>query len=104
MEYKLNEAGTFRVNVFNESNDYSIIQDKNLGLFTQGAGLHYQESFDNFGNFKLAQYFLDIFRKKANKKYPIKRKKRQTSVPPIEDKTQYFVLPNEKTLIELIFS
>jgi hypothetical protein len=104
LEYKLNEAGTFRVNVFNESNDYSIIQDKNLGLFTQGAGLHYQESFDNFGNFKLAQYFLDIFRKKANKKYPIKRKKRQTSVPPIEDKTQYFVLPNEKTLIELIFS
>ena len=104
LEYKLNEAGTFRVNVFNESNDYSIIQDKNLGLFTQGAGLHYQESFDNFGNFKLAQYFLDIFRKKANKKYPIKRKKRQTPVPPIEDKTQYFVLPNEKTLIELIFS
>lgn len=104
LEYKLNEAGTFRVNVFNESNDYSIIQDKNLGLFTQGAGLHYQESFDNFDNFKLAQYFLDIFRKKANKKYPIKRKKRQTPVPPIEDKTQYFILPNEKTLIELIFS
>jgi len=104
LEYKLNETGTFRVNVFNESNDYSIIQDKNLGLFTQGAGLHYQESFDNFDNFKLAQYFLDIFRKKANKKYPIKRKKRQTPVPPIEDKSQYFVLPNEKTLIELIFS
>jgi hypothetical protein len=104
LEYKLNEAGTFRVNVFNESNDYSIIQDKNLGLFTQGAGLHYQESFDNFDNFKLAQYFFDIFRKKANKKYPIKRKKRQTPVPSIEDKTQYFLLPKEKTIFERIFS
>ena len=81
LEYLLNESGTVRVNVFNESNDYSVIQEKNLGPFTQGAGIHYQEDFDNFDNFKLAQYFLDIFRSKSTKKYPVKRKKRQTPIP-----------------------
>jgi hypothetical protein len=71
--------------VFNESNDYSIIQDKNLGPFSQGAGLHYQEDFDTWENFKIGQYFLDIFRSKQNKKFPIKRKRRQTAVPPLGD-------------------
>jgi len=80
LEYLLNENGTVRVNVFNESNDYSVIQEKNLGPFTQGAGIHYQEDFDNFGNFKLAQYFLDMFRSKENKHYPVKKKKRQTEI------------------------
>ena len=82
LEYLLNENGTVRITVFNESNDYSIIQDKNLGLFTQGAGLHYQENFNDFENFKFAQYFLDVFRKRETKKFPVKRKKRQTPVPP----------------------
>jgi hypothetical protein len=103
LEYLLNESGTVRVNVFNESNDYSIIQDKNLGLFTQGAGLHYQEDFDHFDNFKLAQYFLDIFRKKSNKRYPVKRKKKQTPVPPIKDNSMLFILPDDKLKISGIF-
>lgn len=103
LEYLLNESGTIRVNVFNESNDYSIIQDKNLGLFTQGAGLHYQEEFDHFDNFKLAQYFLDIFRKKENKRYPVKRKKKQTPVPPVGDNTRLFILPEEHLKISGIF-
>ena len=80
LEYLLNESGTFRINVFNESNDFSVIQEKNLGPFTQGAGLHYQEDFDNFDNFKLAQYFLDVFRRKQNKRYQVKRNKRQTII------------------------
>lgn len=81
VEYLLNESGTFRINIFNESNDYSIIQDKNLGLFTQGAGLNYQEDYDNIENFMLVQYFLDIFRSKENKHIPVKRKRRQSPVP-----------------------
>ena len=80
LEYLLNESGTVRINVFNESNDFSVINEKSLGPFTQGAGIHYQEDFDNFDNFKLAQYFLDIFRKKGNKRYPVKRNKRQTVI------------------------
>ena len=80
LEYLLNESGTFRVNVFNESNDFSVIQEKNLGPFTQGAGIHYQEDFDNFENFKLAQYALDVFRRKQNKRYQVKRNKRQTVI------------------------
>ena len=85
LEYLINESGTFRINVFNESNDYSIIQDKNLGPFSQGAGLHYQEDFDTWENFKIGQYFLDIFRSREKKKFPIKRKRRQTAVPPMGD-------------------
>ena len=95
IDYLLNESGTVRVNVFNESNDNSIIKDKNLGLFTQGAGFNYQEEFDNFGNFKLGQYFLDIFRAKDKKKYPVKRKKQQTPVPPLNEPTGA-VFKNEK--------
>jgi hypothetical protein len=85
LEYLINESGTFRINIFNESNDYSIIQDKNLGPFSQGAGLHYQEDFDTWRNFKIGQYFLDIFRSKEHKRFPIKRKRRQTPVPAIGD-------------------
>ena len=43
--------------------------------------MHYQEDFNSFQDFKIAQYFLDVFRKKGNKRYPIKRKKSQTPVP-----------------------
>lgn len=82
LEYKLNEAGTFRVNVFNESNDNtSGLEGQNQGRFTQGAGVHYKEDFNNAKDFRAMQTFFDIFRKKENKRYPIKRKKQQTPVP-----------------------
>lgn len=94
LEYLLNESGTFRVNIFNESNDKSIIQDQDQGPFTQGAGLHYQEDFNNVKDFKVIQYFLDIFRKKKNKRYPIKRKRKQVPVP--SDNSQTFIRLNEE--------
>ncbi len=81
LEYLLNEEGTFRINVFNESNQNNVIQDNNQGLFKQGVGLHYQEDFTGARNFKLVQYFLDLFRKSDNKRFPQKRKKKQTPVP-----------------------
>ncbi len=81
IEYKLNESGTFRVNVFNESNDNSVLQSQNQGRFTQGAGVHYREDFNTAKDFKVIQKFFDIFRKKENKRYPYRRKKRQTPVP-----------------------
>lgn len=81
LEYILNEEGTFRVNIFNESNDNTVIQDGGEGDFTQGAGLSYKEDFDNFNDFKVAQYILDLFRKKDNKRYPNKRRRQQRPVP-----------------------
>lgn len=81
LEYLINEDGTFRISIFNESNENSVIQEKTSGQFTQGAGLNYQEDFNNFQDFKMAQYFLDLFRKQGAKKYPIKKKRRQKSVP-----------------------
>jgi hypothetical protein len=84
LEYLLNEAGTIRVNIFNESNDYTIIQEKNLGPFTQGIGINYQEDFSTFNDFKMAQYVLDIFRSKANKKIKTKRRSNQKPTPSIK--------------------
>lgn len=81
LEYLLNEEGTFRVNIFNESNQSNLIQDNNQGLFKQGIGLHYQEDFTGYKNFKLIQYFLDLFRNSDKKRFPVKRKKSQTPVP-----------------------
>jgi hypothetical protein len=63
VEYKLNEDGTFTVNFFNESNEGSAAE---IGPYTQGIGLHYQESFNNAKDFKLLQGFLNIFRSSAN--------------------------------------
>jgi hypothetical protein len=78
IEYLINEKGTFRVNAFNESNRNTVNQS--AGLFTQGAGLNYQEEFNGLDDFQLIQSFLDIFRPKRNKKVKIKRKKRQIRV------------------------
>lgn len=88
LEYLLNQTGTFRVNIFNESNDQSTIQTAKQGLFTQGIGLYYKEDFSSFNDFKAIQYFLDIFRKKENKRYPIKRKRKQVPVPPAPSKNE----------------
>lgn len=64
IEYQLNEDGTFTVTIFNESNEESADQD--LGHFSQGVGLHYQETFNSRKDFKLWQGFLNLFRKKEN--------------------------------------
>jgi hypothetical protein len=84
LEYWLNESGTFRVNVFNQSNDKSVIQNQQRGHFTQGAGLNYQEDFNGTDDFKAYQTFLDIFRKKGNKRDQDKQRKQQLPVPPKE--------------------
>jgi hypothetical protein len=69
------------VNIFNESNDHTVIQNAAGGDFTQGAGLSYKEDFESFEDFKVAQYILDVFRKKDNKRYPNKRRRQQRPVP-----------------------
>lgn len=94
LEYLINEDGTFRVSIFNESNDNTVIQEKNLGQFTQGAGLNYQEEFNNFRDFKMMQYFLDIFRESEKKRYPIKKKRQQKDIP--SDLPKVITKPNEE--------
>ncbi|ASS49644.1 MAG: hypothetical protein A3D31_01940 [Candidatus Fluviicola riflensis] len=68
LEYLINDDGSFRVNLFNESNDNSVIQDKTQGLFTQGVGLHYQKEFNNMKDFK-------------EKKKKAKRRRQKTAIP-----------------------
>jgi hypothetical protein len=69
IEYKLNRSGTFRVNAFNRSNQFTIIQQHNLGPFTQGIGIYYQESFSGWHDFQMAQYTLDLLRPHNQKRY-----------------------------------
>ncbi len=87
IEYKLNRSGTFRVNVFNRSNQFTVIQQHNLGLFTQGVGVYYQESFSGWHDFQLAQYTLDAFRPYNQRRF-MKRDARlipiPTRVPPLD--------------------
>ena len=84
VEYIVNEKGTFRVNAFNKSNTNSV--KENAGPFTQGAGISYREEFNSWKDFELWQYTLDLFRKE--KRYPIKKKKQQSPVPPLEPKNE----------------
>jgi hypothetical protein len=75
IEYLINEKGTFRVNVFNQSNANSV--NENSGSFTQGAGISYHEEFNSWKDFELFQAFLDIFRKKEKKHFKNKKVKKK---------------------------
>jgi hypothetical protein len=92
VEYLLNEQGTFRVSIFNESNNYTVIQEKDAGQFTQGVGIQYQEEFNNLRDFQLFQFVIDVFRK--DKKISKKKNSRQKPVPAKTNGSG--VLPDEK--------
>lgn len=77
LEYLINDDGSFRVNLFNESNDNSVIQDKSQGAFTQGVGLHYEKEFNKWKDRK-------------EKKKNAKKRREKTPIPkpepaPVED-------------------
>jgi hypothetical protein len=87
IEYLINEKGTFRVNVFNQSNANSV--NENSGPFTQGAGISYHEEFNTWKDFQLFQAILDVFRKKDKKHF--KKIKVKKKLPALE----VFLQPNE---------
>lgn len=68
VEYLLNEDGTFRVAAFNKSNNNTVIHNNTQGQFTQGIGVNYKEDFHTLEDFKLFQFFANLFRSKENKK------------------------------------
>lgn len=89
VEYVLNEEGTFRVNIFNESTDRTVIYEAaDKGLFTQGAGLTYKEDFNNFKDFSLVQSFLNLFRKKENRVYDERKQRNLVPVEGIKEEDQ----------------
>lgn len=77
LDYLINGDGTFRVSIFNESNDKGILSNKDKGEFTQGVGLHYEESFNNISESRIIEFFANLFRKK-NK---VDNSKRRNRVP-----------------------
>jgi hypothetical protein len=77
LDYLFNADGTFRVSIFNESNDKGILSNKDKGEFTQGVGLHYEETFNNISESRIIEFFVNLFRKK-NK---VENSKRRNRVP-----------------------
>ena len=81
VEYLINESGTFRATAFSESDPYNVGTDETgQKPSTQGAGLSYQEDFTNIDDFKLIQYFFDIFRPKSKRRYLRKNKNKLTKI------------------------
>lgn len=76
IEYLINEDGSFRVNLFNESNNNKVIQNNN-SPFTQGVGIHYQEDFNSGKDFKLAQFFKRLIHLDLN----VRRKRKRKAIP-----------------------
>lgn len=79
LEYSIGNSGNLKINIFNESNDYSVIQDKNLGPFTQGVGIRYSEDFEKIKDSRVINVILDLFRK--DKHFKFTNKRRQTLLP-----------------------
>lgn len=77
LDYLINEDGSFRLSIFNESNDKSILSNKDKGEFTQGIGLHYEESFDKVKDSRIIQSIANVFRKKKR----VENSKRKNRVP-----------------------
>ena len=65
VEYKISEDGSIRAKVFNESNDYDLL-DNNNAQYTQGVGVFYTEEFNTFGDL-----IRKIFRRKKFKEQDI---------------------------------
>lgn len=79
IEYIIDEKGNLRISIFNESNNYSVIQDKNLGPFTQGISLIYSESFNRISEMDIINFIMDWFRK--DKHFKFTKHRRQTYLP-----------------------
>lgn len=98
LEYIIDDAGNLRVSIFNESNSYSVMQDKNLGPFTQGIGLVYSESFSRVKEMKILNFIADIFRK--DKFFKFTKHRRQKLLPELRNTNEPEEDPTETKLIQ----
>lgn len=92
IEYIIDAKGNLRVSIFNESNNYSVVQDKNLGPFTQGVSLIYAESFNKIKEMDIINFIMDWFRK--DKHFKFTKRRRQSYLPEYK---QSAILPNNNT-------
>jgi hypothetical protein len=92
IEYIIDDKGNLRISIFNESNNYSVIQDKNLGPFTQGVSLIYSESFNKIKEMDIINFIMDWFRK--DKHFKFTKRRRQSYLP--EYKTNGIINEQEK--------
>lgn len=109
IEYLINNDGSFRLKIFNLSNDRGVLTEKYKGDFTQGIGLHYQEQFNELNESKMVRSFgklfqsatykrlfspiLNLFRRKENKVFV--RKGRNIVPLPTESQTNSIEMPIE---------
>ncbi|MEJ6588817.1 MAG: translocation/assembly module TamB domain-containing protein [Crocinitomicaceae bacterium] len=81
VEYLINESGTFRATAFREADTYNAGNNESgQKAYNHGAGISYQEDFTNVKDFKLLQYFFDIFRPKDKRRFLLKKKRKLTKI------------------------
>lgn len=71
IEYLINEEGTFRATVANESNKKGVLTESDRGEFSQVVGVYYQEEFNKTSDSKIVNFITDPFNRK--KKRPGKK-------------------------------
>ena len=74
IEYLINEEGTFRATVANESNKKGVLTESDRGEFSQVVGVYYQEEFNKTSDSKIVNFITDPFNRK--KKRPGKKGKK----------------------------
>lgn len=74
IEYLINEEGTFRATIANESNKKGVLTESDRGDFSQAVGVYYQEEFNKASESKIISFIVDPFNRK--KRRPSKKDKR----------------------------
>jgi hypothetical protein len=82
VDIKLNDDGSLKAKIFNESNDPSSSSSEN-GAYTQGVGLYYSEEFNKTKDSRVLKLFSDPFNRKGSRKRK-KDNKVPTKEPPKE--------------------
>lgn len=99
LEYLLNDKGTFRINVFNQSNANRIV-NQNAGLFTQGVGINYREDFHNFRDFKAFLFFSSLLSGEDMSDYQLNNQRYEPIPKEYLDKNEQEAKEEEETEVE----
>ncbi|MCC6702550.1 MAG: translocation/assembly module TamB domain-containing protein [Fluviicola sp.] len=81
IEYLINDEGTFRATIANESNKKGVLTESDRGDFSQAVGVYYQEEFNKASDSKIISFIIDPFNRK--KRRPTRKEKKVPLPDPV---------------------
>ena len=81
IEYLINDEGTFRATIANESNKKGVLTESDRGDFSQAVGVYYQEEFNKASDSKIISFIIDPFNRK--KRRPTRKDKKVPLPDPV---------------------